>query len=204
MTQRAITRYPKDMAGRVRQHHTEERIVAAALELFERRGFGRVTMDEIAAAADVSRRTVYRRFPTKGHVVLAVPMRWLEVWDEAVEAATEGQPLAMVESASRAVAGYIDAHQTDVLTAYAALAESPTLESAGTMHHAWISRIITLLEREGEPVPPSTQHVIAGAYMGAIDAMLMQWVRTGGQGSVVAETESVLSRLRPVWPESGT
>lgn len=190
------------MAGRVRQHDTHERIVAAALALFADRGFGQVTMEEIAVAADVSRRTVYRRFPTKGHVVLAVPLRWLEVWDEAVDRASGRPPSVVAEVASRAVGGYIDAHRTDVLTAYAALAESPSLESAGTIHHEWISRIVALLELEPEPLPPATQHVVAGAYMGAIDAMLAQWVRTGGQGSVLAETEAVLSRLRPVWPDS--
>lgn len=188
------------MAGRARRHDTEERVVAAALELFAERGFGQVTMEEIATAADVSRRTVYRRFPTKGHVVLAVPLRWLDVWDEVVEAAPDGQPLTVVESAARAVAGYIDAHRADVLTAYAALAESPSLESAGTIHHEWISRIVSLLERQSQPVSPTTQHVVAGAYMGAIDAMLAQWVRAGGDGPVLAETESALSRLRAVWP----
>ena len=189
------------MAGRVRQHDTHERIVSAALALFAERGFGRVTMEEIAVAADVSRRTVYRRFPTKGHVVLAVPLRWLEVWDEAVDKASGSPPSVVAEAASLAVGGYIDAHRTDVLTAYAALAESPSLESAGTIHHEWISRIVALLELEPEPLPSATQHVIAGAYMGAIDAMLGQWVRTGGEGSVLAETEAVISRLRPVWPE---
>lgn len=159
-------------------------------------------MEEIAAAAGVSRRTVYRRFPTKGHVVLAVPMRWLTVWDDTVGEMGAADPLAVAEAASRAVATYIDAHPVDVLTAYAALAESPTLESAGTVHHEWIERIVALLERERETVPPATQHIIAGAYMGAIDAMLAQWVRNGGRGSVLAATESVLERLRPVWPSS--
>jgi len=189
------------MAGRVRQHDSAERIVAAALVLFAERGFSQVTMEEIAAAAEVSRRTVYRRFPTKGHVVLAVPMRWLAVWDDAVADSPHSSTLEVAEDAARAVARHIDAHRADVLTAYAALSDSPTLESAGTLHHEWIRRFVAMLAREAVATP-TTQHVIAGAYMGAIDAMLVQWVRTGGAGSVLAETESVLERLRPVWPTS--
>lgn len=197
------TAYPQDMAGRVRQHDSEERIVSAALALFAERGFGQVTMEEVASAADVSRRTVYRRFPTKGHVVLAVPLRWLAVWDAAVDEPGDRRPLEVAEYASRAVAAHIDAHRSDVLVAYAALSESPSLESAGTVHHEWIRRIVALLAREPDPLPPRTQHVVAGAFMGAIDAMLREWVRSGGTGSVLAETESVLGLMRPVWPTPG-
>lgn len=190
------------MAGRARQHDSEERIVAGALALFDERGFGQVTMEEIAAAADVSRRTVYRKFPTKGHVVLAVPQRWLGAWDDAVRALHEVRPLDAAEAGCLAVARYIDGHRSEVMTAYAALAESPTLESAGTSNGQWIARIVALLEREPEPVGPAMQHVVAGAYLGAIDAMMMRWVSSGGAGSVLTETEAVLERLRPVWPTS--
>jgi AcrR family transcriptional regulator len=40
-----------------------------ALRLFERKGFDQVTMDEIAEAAEVSRRTLFRTFPSKTELV---------------------------------------------------------------------------------------------------------------------------------------
>jgi AcrR family transcriptional regulator len=49
---------------------TEEAIVDAAMRLFGRYGFGATTVDEIAAAAGVGRRTFFRYFPTKEDVVL--------------------------------------------------------------------------------------------------------------------------------------
>lgn len=49
---------------------TEQSIVDAAMNLFGRHGFDATTIDEIATAAGVGRRTFFRYFPTKEDVVL--------------------------------------------------------------------------------------------------------------------------------------
>ncbi len=48
---------------------TRETIVAVAMELFDRKGFDGTTIPEIAAAADVSPRTVSTYFPLKEEIV---------------------------------------------------------------------------------------------------------------------------------------
>ncbi|WP_395309197.1 TetR family transcriptional regulator [Mycobacterium sp. AMU20-3851] len=47
-----------------------ERIVAAAAELFDRQGITATTMEQIAATAPVSKRTLYVYFPAKGDLVV--------------------------------------------------------------------------------------------------------------------------------------
>lgn len=47
-----------------------ERIVAAAADLFDRQGITATTMEQIAAAAPVSKRTLYAYFPAKGDLVV--------------------------------------------------------------------------------------------------------------------------------------
>ncbi|HEV8363402.1 MAG TPA: TetR family transcriptional regulator [Gemmatimonadaceae bacterium] len=49
---------------------TEQSIVDAAMRLFGRKGFAVTTVDEIAAAAGIGRRTFFRYFPTKEDIVL--------------------------------------------------------------------------------------------------------------------------------------
>lgn len=49
---------------------TEQAIVDAAMKLFADHGFAATTVDEIAAAAGIGRRTFFRYFPTKEDVVL--------------------------------------------------------------------------------------------------------------------------------------
>jgi len=48
-----------------------DRILSTAIELFSRRGLGTVTIDDIAAAADVGKGTVYNYFATKEDIVVA-------------------------------------------------------------------------------------------------------------------------------------
>lgn len=57
-----------------------ERILTAAYELFSRRGIRAVGTDEVIVRAGVARATLYRHFPTKDALVLAVLERREEVW----------------------------------------------------------------------------------------------------------------------------
>jgi AcrR family transcriptional regulator len=50
---------------------TRERIVAAGLEVFARKGIVAATIDEIAFAADVGKGTIYNYFRTKEDIVVA-------------------------------------------------------------------------------------------------------------------------------------
>ncbi len=68
-----------------------QRIVDAAAELFLRDGYAATSVEAIANAAGVSKRTFYARFPDKAAVFLAVVSRlideWLQGFDEAVDIA---------------------------------------------------------------------------------------------------------------------
>lgn len=52
--------------------HTRKRILDAAYRLFRRQGYSRVSMDEIAAAATVTKRTLYYHFTSKDQLLADV------------------------------------------------------------------------------------------------------------------------------------
>ncbi len=184
---------------RARRHEQTRRdLVDAAFALFAERGYGEVTMEEIARRAGVSRSTAYRRFETKEDVVLAVPDRWLEAYDDAVAALDPDLSLeAAYCAAALAVATHIDENIDQVRAAYAVLDEVPGLDSSGVVNAAWLQRLAALAVRHGG-VDDETASLLAGAFLGALDSMMYRWAASGGTGSVVAATERTNDVLRPL------
>ena len=64
------TRKVSAMTGRPRDPAVDEAIRRAAVDLTERHGYRGLTMEGIAALSGVSKQTVYRRYRSKGEVVL--------------------------------------------------------------------------------------------------------------------------------------
>ena len=65
-----------------------ERLVATAIELFYRHGFGAVGIDQVIAAAGVTKTTFYKHFEGKDDLMVAAVQRrdeWeSQAWDRAV------------------------------------------------------------------------------------------------------------------------
>ena len=59
-----------DDGRRDRPLATRQRIAETALDLFQRQGYAETTIDQIAAAAEVGRRTIFNHFPTKEAILV--------------------------------------------------------------------------------------------------------------------------------------
>jgi len=186
---------------RERRHlETKQLLVTTAFDLFVESGFTNVTMDEVALAAGVSRSTLYRRFPTKEDLVLEVPERWMVVFDHAVEALPLDAPIGdAIGEPVLAVAAHIDQDKEIVVTAYQILGQSPTLQQSGLVKTTWLGRIAAVFERFST-ADTETSLMLAGAYLGAIDAMMLHWATTGATPPVTEKTTRLLARLGPILP----
>src|SRR5690242_19094138 len=96
------------MTGGLRERkklRTREQITEAAIGLFAKRGFDGTTVDDIAAAADVSRRTFFRYFARKEDVILAWKRETAnELRDALAARPPEEAPLEAVQGALTALA----------------------------------------------------------------------------------------------------
>jgi AcrR family transcriptional regulator len=63
--------------GRPRDGAVDQRVLSAAWELLHAGGYAALNMDEVAVRAAVAKTTLYRRWPTKDHLVIAVAARIL-------------------------------------------------------------------------------------------------------------------------------
>ena len=80
------------VARRERARARPREILDAARDIFSRKGFEATRMDEVAAAAGVTKPAVYRYFPGKDRLIaalleedLAIPFRQLSAWTEGHE-----------------------------------------------------------------------------------------------------------------------
>ncbi len=72
-----------------RKREVRDRIVAAALGLFDEKGFSRTTVAEICAGADVAHKTFFNYFATKQQVLRDVARIELEALLKLIEAASQ-------------------------------------------------------------------------------------------------------------------
>jgi AcrR family transcriptional regulator len=122
---------------------TRATLIDAAVDLCERQGFDRTTVDQIAAIADVSPRTFSRYFPTKDAIALALIDEILD--RTAVELARQPDDLnhfeallkaylAMANSAKAAPAGELSADR--VMCIVRIMLSSPALRQAALEYRA--------------------------------------------------------------------
>jgi AcrR family transcriptional regulator len=69
------------------QHDTPSRILDAAFECVGDVGLSRTTVEDVARAAGLARQTIYRYFPSKEHLIMALVLREEEKFLDGVQAA---------------------------------------------------------------------------------------------------------------------
>jgi AcrR family transcriptional regulator len=141
-----------------------------ALRLFREQGYHATTVEQIAAAAEVSPSTFFRYFPTKEDLVLQDDMDTRMV--EALERQPAGlSPVAAVRTATREVFASYSAEDLWLLQENAALSFGvPEIRARAMDEFARTIGVISqaLAKRSGHPSDDLAVRTTAGAIIGVI------------------------------------
>lgn len=179
---------------------TRREVGRAALPLFLARGFDAVTVDEIAEAAGISRRTFFRYFDTKEDVLLLEEAERFVDLRAALSSRPVGEPLLRtVRAAVLAAAGEVDGDHAEVLDRLRLVASSPSVRARSLERQtAWEVAIRDVIaEHLGEePATSLVGHVVGAATVAALRAAASVWLACDGArpvADVVAEAFDLLA-----------
>jgi AcrR family transcriptional regulator len=173
-----------------RAERTRTRLLAAALDLFARKGYDETTVAEIATAAGVTEMTFYRHFGSKDQLVLEDP------YDPLIASAIGHQPtdLPPLLQAVRGIrAAWQEMPITDegpVRERVAIVAGTPSLAAAARANTAATEAAITA-ELVAAGADPRVAAIAAAAVLAGLMTALLQW-GSGREGTLSDAIERAL------------
>ncbi len=171
-------------ATRGRRPSTSRQDVArAALDLFNRQGYDQTTVDQIAAAVGVSRRTFFRYYESKRDVVWGEFDAELVRLRDQLDGAPRGQPMMdvlrqAVEATNRFGAGELD----ELRIRIGLIGSVPTLVAHSAVRYAeWCQVVAAFVAgRIGGSPDDLGPQTVARASLGAAMAAFACWAGGGG------------------------
>ena len=171
----------------------------AALSLFNERGFDAVTIDDIASAADVSRRTFFRYFASKEDVILSDHPRRLDELQAALDRRPAEEPaLTALRHAIMSLVSTYEEAREHMLRRFRLMITTPALEARSLcLQRNWETAVTEMLAaRMGvDPAKDLRPGVVAATTMAAMRVATANWLAGGGQGDlpvIVAEALDLL------------
>ncbi|HEY3723144.1 MAG TPA: TetR family transcriptional regulator [Acidimicrobiia bacterium] len=178
---------------------TREEIASATIRLAADRGLEHVTVEQIAAEADVAPRTFFRYFDSKEEALFADHPERLQLLRDNLRRrpASEG-PLTAVRGAILDVAGDLEEHRDVMLCKIRLIEDNATLRGRSLEKMGDLERMIAeaLAERTGVDLDTDFRPlVIAGAVCTAMRVAIDRWGATGGDGDLISMVETALDLL---------
>ena len=180
---------------------TRVALATAALELFEERGFDETTVDEIAAAADVSRRTFFRYFETKEDVFLVDPARKLQIIEDELSRRDDDEStLAAIRRALLAIARDYAADEVFLRLQYRVGLREPKFVAHGYVYQVrWedaLARAVAVdlgVDAATDVRARVTAHVTVGAARTAVAS----WLSSPTGTDAVAVMDATFDQVEP-------
>ncbi len=185
-----------------RGRRTRERLVVAARQVFEERGFDATRMSDIAQAAGVSHGTVYTWFPTKEDVLHGAVDSVTEEMYEVLSTPDAKDPIERIALAN---ARYLEVHRQTArlmeVVAQAAVNDESFRAVLTDLRHTHVDRVaktIRKLQADGLAVPTLDPRISAAALCAMVEGFARHWLSTEGRASDDAADRQQLAADAPV------
>ena len=197
----ATTAAPPGLRER-KKAKTRASIREHALRLFREQGYAKTTVEEIAAAAEVSPSTFFRYFPTKEDVVLQddVDVLALEAFERQP---ADLSPIAAFRAAAAEAAAAMTEEELARLAETTELTLSvPELRARAVDEFSRTIEVIAAAaaRRTGRDPNDFAVRNLAGAAVGVIMAATMPWDRAGAMPDLFDRIDAALAHLEAGLP----
>lgn len=187
-------------AGSLRErkkHETRHAIASAALELARTHGPANVTVEDIAAAADVSPRTVFNYFPNKDAAILGIdPARRSELVDHLRQRPPDEAPLQALQ------ATFLDLFTPELVTRWQTRARlvrdhpplrSAYLESWSGLEEALVEALAARIATD--PAADPYPRLVVGVTVAALRVAVGHALDQGRTGTVSDAVQSAFASI---------
>ena len=171
------------------RHAARQQVVDVALALFSERGFEVTTIDEVARAAGISRRTFFRYFGTKEDLVLGDSDEQCRLLVAALQARPPDEdPWTALRRAAEALPE-AQAGPERVRAVAELISTSASLEARHLQKHAtWQEALVPLVARRmglgAAPVPDVRAAAVVASALACLDVATRAWLAGGGRRSL--------------------
>jgi AcrR family transcriptional regulator len=194
-----VTKTPENQDGlRARKRRaTRQRLAETGLKLFLQQGYEATTLDQIAEAAGVSRRTVFHYFDQKEDILLA----WKAGFAEAMRTAILAQrpdkpPLDLALDAFLQLAAQFEAD--DHIRIERLLASTGRLDASKHAKYAEQEQAVFEALAELSPAPERRERLrlVAMVAVGALRVAFERWLERGGAEPLADHLRRAFAELR--------
>jgi AcrR family transcriptional regulator len=185
---------------------TREQLAATALRLFAERGFEATTVDDIADAAGISRRTFFRHFPTKEDAIFPDHDGLRTAVGAQLDMRDHETPVTAMCNAVRVVLQhYVD--EGDVaLDRYALTSQIPALRERELVSvHGYQRLFVNYLRSRLREDDALTHELMAAGVVAGHNAALRSWLRSNGKADAMALFERAAGTIHELFqPPAGS
>jgi AcrR family transcriptional regulator len=181
-----------------KKRETQKRIESSAFQLFEQSSFDHVTVESIAALADIAPRTFFSYFQTKEDVVLADYTSRLErIVEHLAERPATEAPWAALGASFMVVAADYDNERAQLARRFRIMATTPSVYARSLQLQAgWEDNLAAALaQRMGCDASSLGPGLLASSALSAMRSSQRHWITTGQSDPLPALVKRAFNQL---------